>query len=63
MERADISLKRALGFFRQGTGVGEGDDLEEIETETAEQTNIKLQCPITMTPLRVPARGDLCSHL
>ena len=63
VERPELSLKRARAFFKQGDCESEGDELQEIETETAEQILIKLQCPITYTPIRVPARGDLCTHL
>jgi hypothetical protein len=60
VERPELSLKRAIAFFKKD---GEGEEICEIETETAEQFGIRLQCPITYTTIKVPARGELCTHL
>ena len=61
VESAVNALSRAENFFSSGKFYDGG--LEEMETQEAEKLSINLLCPITMIPIKVPARGDLCSHL
>ena len=55
-----MSLRRYKQFFGGDTGT---DDVSMVENQETEQVTINLADSITMLPISVPARGEICSHL
>ena len=59
-EDNSVSLRRYKQFFGGDTGT---DDVSMVENQETEQVTINLADSITMLPISVPARGEICSHL
>jgi len=55
------SLQRYRSFF--GGTQNNGSEVAMIENHETEQVTINLADSITMLPINVPARGEICSHL
>ena len=53
-------LNFAQSLFK---GLTSDADIIETEGQIAQKVSHNLLCPITMKPIKVPARGDLCKHL
>lgn len=53
-------MKRYRDFFG---GQNHTDEVSEMENQETEQVTINLADSITMLPISVPARGEICTHL
>lgn len=54
-------MKRYKDFF--GGDKNSNDDLAMVENQETEQITISLADSITMMPINIPARGEICTHL
>lgn len=61
VESSEVSLQRAQNFFNKSKQLD--TEIEEMETEEAEKITINILCPITYTPIKTPARGEVCTHI
>lgn len=60
-ESGSVSLKRYIDFF--GGDKNSNDDIAEMENQETEQVTINTVDSITMLPITIPARGEICTHL
>lgn len=60
-EDAVLSLKRYKEFF--GGDSNSNDDVAMVENQETDKIIITLADPITMLPINIPARGEICTHL
>ena len=60
-ESKTLSFLRYRQFF--GGDNSKKDEIQMIENQKTEQVTINLADSITMLPINIPARGEVCTHL